>query len=127
MNDELQRIKEKIQACVIEEHSLTVQEDKLRNAQKNNLQEEEELRKNLATSQYHFAQIKLKKTIEYQESLTKNGHFKEKEKVLKELAEVISKITEEINYLNAEYNFSEKENDQAEEEHNIIVDDNASD
>jgi thermostable 8-oxoguanine DNA glycosylase len=52
----------------------------MNNSQKESLEEEEELRKNLAASQYRYSELKIERIIEYRDSITKNSGFNGKDK-----------------------------------------------
>lgn len=109
LNEELAFVKQKIQAALIEQHALVIEEQKMKNSQKENIEEEQSLQRNLAISQYRYGCIKVEKINEYREAIIRNSSssIKDKDKLIKELTEVINKKNEELNYLRETYQLHE--------------------
>jgi regulator of replication initiation timing len=80
LGDELAAVREKIEAAMVEEHALGVEEERLRGAMRESIEEEEWLQRNLAISQYRYCAIKVGKINEYKEAISRNSAFSSREK-----------------------------------------------
>ena len=115
IQEELDRIKKRVEGCVGEEYEYSMGLEELKQAQKEIIEEEQSLQKDLAHSQYVFGRSKLNDIRVYLKELGKASTLSTRDKMIKEVANEVARIEAELKQLNEHYELGFKPDGQSEE------------